>query len=150
MGEDKNQNVEEIEQRVDPVLKGFFTIPPPPEKPRLIGNRCRKCGEYFFPKRVFCPRCYLDDTLEEAHLGPYGKLYIYCVVRTAPMGFEAPYGLGYVDLSEGPRIYSMLEGRDYDNLEIGTEMELVIGQLRTDNEGSPVYGYKFKPVNNKV
>jgi len=139
-------NVQEIQERVDPILKGLFTIPNPPEKPKLIGNRCRECGEYYFPKRILCPNCHKDGTLEEAYLGPQGKLYTYCIVKVAPMGFDAPYGLGYVDLPEGVRIYSMICANDLEKLGIGMDMELVIDRLRDEENGHPIYGYKFKPL----
>lgn len=139
-------DIQEIKKGVEPILRGLFTVPNPPEKPRLIGHKCTECGEYYFPKRMLCPRCYKDDTLEETYLGRKGMLYTFCIVKAAPMGFEAPYGLGYVDLPEGIRIYSMLWAKELEKLKIGMDMELIIDKLRTDENGFPVYGYKFKPV----
>ena len=41
-----------------PIEPGFFTIPDDPaEPPRLLGSRCRACGEHFFPRREICAKC---------------------------------------------------------------------------------------------
>src|SRR5262249_35615542 len=53
-----------------PIEPGYFTIPEAPaERPRLLGSRCRACGEHFFPRRVVCARC-LAQECEEVLLGP--------------------------------------------------------------------------------
>lgn len=79
--------VEEGKQRV--ILKeGQFTMPSiPGEQPRLIGSRCRACGEYFFPKQVACANCLKQD-MEEVLLSPRGKLYSYTIVRQRPPVYQ--------------------------------------------------------------
>ena len=62
------------------------------------------------------------------------------------MGFDPPYAVGYIDLPEGVRIYSMLTEADMKKLEIGMEMELVIEPIRKTSDGEEIIGYKFKPV----
>jgi uncharacterized OB-fold protein len=126
------------------VRKGLFDWPS--EKPSLIGQRCKKCGNVFFPRRFICPSCFEEGTLEETHLSRTGKLYTFCILEKGPLGFEAPYALGYVDLPEGLRIYSMLKEGSIDRLKIGMEMELVVEKIREDSEGNAIIGYKFKPV----
>jgi uncharacterized OB-fold protein len=75
-------------------------------------------------------------------------LVTYCTVWVAPSGFEAPYIQGFVDLPEGIRILTQLTDCELskDALEIGMEVELVIGRIRTNEEGDEVIGYKFRPV----
>ena len=126
------------------VREGLFDWPS--ESPSLIGTRCRKCKEVFFPKRFICPTCFQQDTLEPIPLSHTGNLYTFCILERGPMGFDPPYAVGYIDLPEGVRIYSILTEADMKKLEIGMEMELVIGPIRKTSDGEEIIGYKFKPV----
>ena len=54
--------------------------------------------------------------------------------------------MGYVDLPEGPRIFSQFTRGSEKELKIGMEMELVVEKLKTDKEGNEIYNYKFRPV----
>lgn len=138
--------VEEPEQSIL-IKEGLFTYPGSPgEGPRLLGNRCSGCQAYFFPKRYLCAKCHKNGTMEEVRLSNQGKLYTYCIVRVAPEGFTAPYALGYVDLPEGPRIFSAITGIELSDLQIGMELELVIEPVRKDLEGHDILGYKFRPT----
>ena len=126
------------------VREGLFDWPS--EKPSLIGNRCKLCGKVFFPRRFICPDCFEEGTLQVVHLGRRGKLYTFCILERGPLGFDAPYAVGYIDLPEGLRIYSILTETSTERLKIGMEMELVIEKIRIDSEGNEIIGYKFKPV----
>ena len=118
----------------------------PSEAPSLIGSKCTICGEIFFPKRHICPSCFQEGTFEKIHLSRRGELYTFCVLERGPIGFEPPYALGYIDLPEGLRIYSILTESDRNKLQIGMEMELVIESIRKTAEGEDIIGYKFKPI----
>jgi len=96
-----------------PIEAGFFTIPEDAaESPRLLGSRCRGCGEHYFPRRVSCARCY-SDSLEDVLLGPRGSLYTYTWVHVPFFGTKRAdtggYGVGQVDLPEGPRVQAAAE-----------------------------------------
>jgi len=139
-----SDNRGKIEKRSRVVREGLFDWPS--ENPSLVGARCKKCKEVFFPKRFICPICFQEDTLEEIHLSRKGKLYTFCILERGPMGFDPPYAVGYIDLPEGVRIYSILTEADMKKLEIGMEMELVIESIRKTSDGEEIIGYKFKPV----
>ena len=84
---------------------GFFTIPRErDEPPRLLGSRCRACGEHFFPRREICAKC-LHHGTDEALLGPRGRLYTWTYVHFPLFGSKRAdvggYGVGQVDLPEG-------------------------------------------------
>lgn len=130
------------------VIEGLFTHSPIDGEPRLIGNRCVNCNKKFFPKRSICPYCFSDEKMEEALLGPRGKIYAFTTVRVPPpLGFTVPYSYGYVDLIEDDvRILAMFTEDDPGRLRIGMDVILVIGRLRTDKEGTEIIGYKFRPV----
>jgi uncharacterized OB-fold protein len=126
------------------VREGLFDWPS--ENPSLIGHRCRLCGKVFFPRRFICSECFKEGTLEEIRLSRRGTLYTFCVLERGPIGFDPPYAVGYIDLPEGLRIYSLLTEMSLEKLKIGMEMELVIEKIRKDSEGNEIIGYKFKPV----
>ena len=55
------------------------------------------------------------------------------------------YGVGQVDLPEGPRIQSVLLGGP-DDFQIGMELELDLEVLNTNRDGDDVVIYRFRPV----
>ena len=55
------------------------------------------------------------------------------------------YGVGQVDLPEGPRIQAILMGGP-DDFAIGMEMEIDLETLRTKDDGDEVVIYRFRPV----
>jgi uncharacterized OB-fold protein len=59
--------------------------------------------------------------------------------------FDPPHAMGYIELPEGIRIFAPLTEWEEKQLEVGMEMELVVGKLWENNENE-VIGYKFKPV----
>ncbi|MEJ7583104.1 MAG: OB-fold domain-containing protein [Acidimicrobiales bacterium] len=57
----------------------------------------------------------------------------------------AGYGVGQVDLPEGPRIQGILSGGP-DDFSIGMEMELDLELLGPDRDGDDVVIFRFRPV----
>lgn len=128
-------------------LTGAFTWKPSAEKdgrPTLLAGRCTHCNETFFPRLEVCPRCL--EALETVALSDTGTLYSYSIVYVAPAGFSTPYAIGYVDLQEGVRVFSQLEVQDFAELQPGLTMTALWGPIRVDEQGQPVYSYKFRPV----
>lgn len=136
-----------------PVREGLWTIPSSSdEEPQLIGNRCRNCGEIYFPekKKGICIHCQ-HIGLEEIKLSRRGKIFSFTVVKQRPARFypqdaPVPYAFGWVNLLEGVQIRSLFTDCDPDTLKIGQEVELVIEKLGTDEQGNEVLTYKFRPV----
>ena len=114
-------------------------------KPHLIGSRCQKCGYVAFPKKVVCPACVTNGSMEDAELSRKGKIDTFSVLHVAPPGFPVPYAVGYVVLPEGPRVFSLLSYSG-ESLEIGDEAELTVGKIREDESGIEVIGYRFQTV----
>jgi uncharacterized OB-fold protein len=132
-----------------PIEAGFFTIPDDQEAPpQLLGTRCRACGEHFFPRRAICAKCLSDDT-EDVLLGPDGTLYTWTFVHFPLFGSKDPdargYGVGQVDLPEGPRVQAVLSGAQ-DEFRIGMPMRLQLETLRRNKEGQEVVIFRFAPV----
>ena len=134
-----------------PIEPGFFTIPEAPaQAPRLLASRCRRCGETFFPRRQLCCACFSRD-LEPTEIGPGGTLYTYTYVRVPMFNRkgsgegEPGYGVGQVDLPEGPRVQAVLSGA-FEDFRIGMEMELELEALRENADGQEVVIFRFRPV----
>ena len=133
------------------IKEDFFSQPLYPlEKVRLMGTKCRECGEVFFGKAVACQQCQ-SENLESIALGRKGKLYSYTINRNRPPGdykgpepFQ-PFAVGLVELPEGISIVSVLTDCDFDKLEVGMGLELSIEELYKDEDGNTVITYKFRP-----
>jgi uncharacterized OB-fold protein len=94
-----------------PILPGLLHEGASPEdRSYLIGSRCRKCGRTFFPRQFLCSVCMQNNTMEEIPLSTRGKIDTFSVVHVAPLGFKAPYVQAFVDLPEGPRLFSIITG----------------------------------------
>jgi uncharacterized protein len=132
-----------------PIEEGLFYVPSSPaEKPYLIGSKCKECGNVTFPKRPVCPRCIKPGTMEEYHIYGKGKINTFSIVNAALPGFKAPSIQAYVDLDEGPRIWSLITGiaPDDTSLRIGMELELVVEKVREDAQGNEFLSYQFRPA----
>lgn len=134
-----------------PIEEGLFYVPSSPdESPYLIGSKCTICGNVTWPKRGVCPSCVRKDTMEEYHIYRGGALNTFSIVNAALPGFKAPSIQAYVDLDDGPRIWSLITGIEPDEkkLKIGMKVELVVEKVREDKEGNDVVSYMFRPVIN--
>jgi uncharacterized OB-fold protein len=90
--------------------------------------------------------------VEDASFGPRGKLWS-CAIQNfpppAPAKYEEPYkpyAIGLVDLSEGLRVLGRISTDDPDGLQVGTDVELVLGKLGQDEGGTDVISWMFRPV----
>ena len=131
-----------------PVKAGYFTVPEnPAEPPRLLGSRCQDCGEHFFPRRAVCAKC-LSERTADALLGPRGTLYSYTFVHFPLFGStrieHVGYGVGQIDLAEGPRVQFPLAGRQED-YRVGMTLEAELDPLREDGDREVVI-LRFRPV----
>lgn len=132
-----------------PIEEGIFYQPSSSdEKPYLIGVQCNKCGLKAFPKTPVCPRCLEKETMEEARIRGKGTLDSFCIIHAALPGFKAPSIQAYINLEEGPRIWSLVTGCEpsEEALKPGMDMELVIAKVREDTHGNEIVSYQFKPV----
>ncbi len=113
----------------------------------LVGRKCKSCGSmYIFPK-VTCPNCLQDSQFETIPFSGKGKLFSFTVNSIAPLGFTPPSVVGYVNLLEGPRLFSVLDVQgSFDKLRLGMDVEMIIGEVSKDEKGNSLYCYVFRPV----
>jgi len=139
---------EQIRTRV-PIKAGYFTVPSDPaQAPRFLGTRCNDCREHFWPRRKICARCLSEDT-SPVELDPSGTLYSYTFVYfplfgSTNMELLSGYGVGQVDLGEGPRIQAPLAGAPED-FRIGQKVIAELATLREDGSEEIVI-FRFRPV----
>jgi uncharacterized protein len=121
----------------------------PPQAPALLGAKCDACGAVVFPKMPVCPACGRNGAMRDVTIGRKGRLYSHTIARFAPKGFKAPYFQAFIDLDEGPRIFSLIGAEcpvEDGVLEDGMEMRLVIEPLADTPENKEILSYKYVPA----
>ena len=114
-----------------------------PERPRLIGSRCRACHSYFFPKEAFAcrnPACGAAE-LEDVPLSASGTLWSYTDNHYQPpapyMSPDPflPYAIAAVELAEEKMVVlgQVASGVATTDLEVGMRMKLVAETLYADD-----------------
>jgi len=122
-----------------------------PEGMVLVGSRCETCKKTFFPKKLVCPDCF-DGELKEVPLSKKGKLHTFALSVMGPTDMEKPYVIGFIDLPEGIKLFSVLtDCEPWDEvLKVNMEMEMVIGKIKEDEYGNDIISYKFRPVDTEA
>jgi len=130
-----------------PIKEGLFKVPTDGEKGHLIGSRCKKCGDCFFPMRAVCAGCFCEE-MEEVALGTQGKIYTFTVARTGYPGtpLTPPFITGQVELPEKVNVLSLITDIDFEAVKIGMDVELYFWRVREDEEGNEFMAFAFRPV----
>ena len=95
--------------------KGVFEIP-----------KCEACGQLHFYPRVICPHCGSDQLCWVAPTGR-GTIYSTTTVRRT----EGDYNVCLVQLEEGPRLMSRVDGIASDQVRIGQKVQAHVVQQET-------------------
>lgn len=136
-----------------PAIAGFMTDDL--ESPRLLGQRCKGCGTYFFPRVAsLCknPACGSTD-LEVVPLSTTGTLWSYTNAGyKPPPPFVAkepyePFTIAAVELDVEKMVVlgMVVPGVTPADLEVGMKMELARGVLFEDEEGRKIV-WNWKPA----
>ncbi len=131
------------------MAEDYFEVIDDPSSPvRLKGSKCQACGEVFYPRRIVCAKC-LNEGTDDVFLATAGTLFTWTWVHVPLFAKTdakvSAYGVGQVDLPDGPRIQAILNGEPGD-FSIGMQLELDVETLRQDDDGNDVVIYRFKPV----
>jgi len=126
-----------------------------PERPRLVGSRCRACRSYFFPKEAFAcrnPACGKAE-LDDVRLSATGTLWSYTdnhyqppAPYVSPDPFE-PYAIAAVELTEEKMVVlgQVAKGVAVADLSVGMRMQLVVETLFSD-ESKDYLVWKWAPA----
>ena len=140
--------VEKSDRKRIPIRERLLSTPLSPLKDvRLLGSKCKDCGEVGLGEVSSCQNC-AGENLEVIPLGQSGKLWTYTVIRNRPPGDfkgKVPMGEGLVELPEGIRVKSPLGG-DVEKLEIGMDLKFTAYPLYENESGDEVIAFKFDPA----
>ncbi len=119
---------------------------------RLVGEVCEHCGAKIFPPRDICPNC-SHSAKESFEFSGRGEVYSFSALSETAEKFQRfrPYTMALVKLEEGPLVTAQLTDVEPDKVKIGMPVEMVTRRLMEEgNEGIILYGYKFRPMLDKV
>jgi len=124
-------------------------VPADAAPPKILGSCCADCGEHFFPARRVCAKCN-SQRLRAAEMSGRGSLYSYTFVHLPLFGatsveYKDGYGVGQIDLDEGPRLQMPLAGRQ-EEFRIGMRLRAELDVVRQDKEGRDVVSLRFRPL----
>lgn len=122
-----------------PLRSGLFRIGP--NGPALLGSRCSNCGHVEFPAGSICVSCGKQEP-REIELGPEGKLFCEATLHMPTPQFSVGHVVGYVALSQGPRVFSPLRPVEGVPFRVGMGLRLEIAPLWRDGD-KEVLGYRF-------
>ena len=136
-----------------PAIEGWFTLDE--KAPQLMGLHDPESGTYFFPKDVAVSRApgYDHVELKEVPLSRTGKLWSFTTNHYQPPEpyvaadpFE-PYTVAAVELARERMVVmgQLAPGIDATTLQVGQEMELVLGTLYEDEDNEYVI-WKWQPA----
>jgi uncharacterized OB-fold protein len=109
---------------------------------RLLVQRCRSCGGMQLYFRAVCRSCWSRD-IEELEASGRGTVYSFSIshsVGDPALKAELPYAIVLVDLEEGARVLSRLDG-DPDAVRIGDPV--VAAFRKIDDEATLLH---FRPA----
>ncbi|BBX26995.1 Zn-ribbon domain-containing OB-fold protein [Mycolicibacterium alvei] len=106
---------------------------------RLLVAECRACGTLHHYPRPFCPHCWSEDVRPVQATGT-GTLYTYSTVFVndlAPFKKQLPYVAAIVELDEGPRLMTTIEGAAPQHLRVGMPVTAVFRPVDNSDPDSP-------------
>ncbi|KGD88279.1 hypothetical protein JL37_27270 [Achromobacter sp. RTa] len=92
---------------------------------RFMLQRDRASGEHFFYPRVAAPR---SGSRDLEWVAPSGLARVHATTVIHPRPPEPPYGVVLVDLDEGPRLMSRVEGMPAHEVRIGLRVRARVVQ----------------------
>jgi len=101
-------------------------------------QHCMNCKQFLYYPRLMCTKCGSQDLQWQKPSG-LGTVYSFTIVRRRPER-GGDYNLALIDLDEGPRMQSRIEGVDPEEINIGMQ---VTARIVTEHEAPLVL---FVPV----
>ncbi len=89
-------------------------------------QHCRSCQRHIFYPRALCPHCQASDP-DWVRASGEGVVYATSVVRRRPEK-GGSYNVALIELKEGPRLMSRVDGLAPDAVAIGLAVEAQIGR----------------------
>jgi len=90
-------------------------------------QKCLSCAEFIFFPRLTCPHCH-GSKLDWQPVSGRGEVYTTTTVRRKPER-GGDYNVCMVELTEGVRMMSRVEGIAPDQVSIGMPLTLFVGEI---------------------
>lgn len=103
-------------------------------------NACQDCGLVYFYPRALCPDCFSDD-VEWVEADGTGEVYSYSVVRQMSGWPESdlPVINAYVELDEGPRVFTNLVDCKPADVDVGVPVEVLFEDTEDSDLAVPLF-----------
>ena len=96
------------------------------ERGELLIQKCRSCGTLRHPPRPMCPECQSIEWTGQKAKGK-GTVYSFTVLHYPKFpGYEFPLACGLIELEEGTRVVTNIEGCEPSEIRVGMPVELSI------------------------
>jgi len=123
-----------------------------PQRYRLVGLKCKKCGSVNFPPKGVCKYCNASSEFEEIKLSGRGKVHTFVLISAggAPPEFAdqekagGQYPVAIVQLEEGPKVIGQIADADPKEVKMDMPVTTELRKIYTE-EGVIRYGFKFVP-----
>ncbi len=102
---------------------------------RFVIQHCRACERHVFYPRAICPHC-AADALGWVVPSGLGRVYSTTVVRR-PADKGGPYNVALIDLDEGVRLMSRVDGLAPEAVRIGQRVRLALATIK--GQPAPVF-----------
>jgi len=124
-----------------------------PQRYKLVGQKCKKCGSVNFPPKGVCKYCNSSSEFEEVQLSGKGKVHTFVLISAggAPPEFAeqekagGQYPVAIVQLDEGPKVIGQIADADPKEVKIDMPVTTELRKIYTE-EGVIRYGFKFVPA----
>jgi uncharacterized OB-fold protein len=106
---------------------------------QLLIAECTACGKVHHYPRPFCPHCWSED-VHPVQASGTGTIYTYSTVYVndlAPFKERLPYVAAIVELDEGPRLMTLIEGVEPERLGVGIAVTAVFRAVDDEDPDSP-------------
>ena len=103
---------------------------------KLLIKSCTSCGQAFFYPRTYCPNCWSAETGWREATGR-GRVYTFTVVHQndlPPFNERVPYVVAIVELEEGVRMTSNIEGVAPDEVRCDMPVEVSFREEQRDDD----------------
>jgi len=120
---------------------------------RLLGSKCRNCGQIWFPRRHgVCGKCN-SNNLEDYQCAQEGTVTEFTIKDNPYTDLTGThlYGSGkrviaIVRLNDGPYVFSQVEDCPPDKIRVGMKVRMVLRKWLRESNSNWQYGFRFVPT----
>ena len=116
-------------------------------KHKLLMSQCQDCQHNWLPHMGICPKCLSDNVKDVEASGKATVVSRIVVYKSQHPAFSGrSFNVAIVELDEGPRMHTRIEGVEDNKFSIGDKMEVEYLLPAEDEAGEKVTLPVFKPL----